>query len=113
MIENKKKVNKKKSPGEVIQVRPTGIQVLIEHLTSQELVSGGIILMEKTDIGTPQAYVLAIGSGLEDQKDKLGFKVGDRVLVQGKYIPVPKPTGQIRELGIVSFNDIKAVLDEK
>lgn len=106
------KIRNEKKTGKIIRVSPSGIQVLIEHLTTQETIGSKIIVGETADVGTPQAYVLEIGAGLVDQRDKLGFKEGDRVLVQGKYIPVPKPDGQIRELGIINYTDIKAVLHE-
>jgi co-chaperonin GroES (HSP10) len=106
------KMKKNKAVSKITHITPSGIQVLIEHLTPQEIVSNKIIVSEKSDVGTPQAYVLAIGPGLEGEKEKLGFKVGDRVIVQGKYIPLPKLEGQTRELGIITYTDIKAVLHE-
>ncbi|NIQ16115.1 MAG: hypothetical protein GTO02_17500, partial [Candidatus Dadabacteria bacterium] len=98
-----------KKVGKIVGVKPTGIQILIEHLTAQEASGSSIVVGENADIGAPQAYVLAIGPGLEEERDKLGFKVGDRVVVQGKYIPLPKPEGQKRELGVIDHVNIKAV----
>ena len=82
----------------------------MEHLSPQEVAGGIIQLSETTNVGTPQAYVLAIGPGLD--QSKLGFEVGDRVIVQGSFVPMPKLEGQTRSLGVVEIHNIKAVLEE-
>lgn len=102
-----------KKPGKVVGIRPTGIQILIENLTAQEMSGGSVIVGDDSDVGTPQAYILAIGPGMNPDDNKLGFKVGDRVIVVGKYTPVPKPAGQKRELGIIDYTNIKAVIEEE
>ena len=65
------------------------------------------------DIGMQQSYILAIGPALD--ATKLGFKVGDRVLLQGSYNPVPKLQGDEengREKGLIEAHAIRGVLQE-
>lgn len=90
----------------VVGVKPTGSRVLIEMLTSQEILDTKIFVRETaSNDGPPQAVVLAIGPTLVDH----GLTLGDRVVLQGKYIPVPNcESDKIR--GIVEYNDIKAIL---
>jgi co-chaperonin GroES (HSP10) len=91
--------------------RPTGNNVLIERLTKQELTGGSTIYVGEgnENTGIPQAYVLDIGPLVSKE---CGFKVGDRVIMAGNYTPVPKFDGNLRELGIVLPDMIKAVLAE-
>jgi putative aminopeptidase FrvX len=56
-----------------------------------------------------QAFILDIGPAVEE--DKYGIKIGDRVLLQGTFVPVPK-FRKGRELAIVDPHAIKCVLDE-
>jgi co-chaperonin GroES (HSP10) len=107
---SKSKACKSKTPGKVLGVRPAFSSILVEHLSPQEVMGGVLQLSETADVGTPQAYVLAIGPGLD--QTKLGFEVGDRVIVQGNFVPMPKPEGQTRPLGVVEVHNIKAILEE-
>lgn len=90
-------------------VRPYGSTVLIENLTPEEVMGTSLYVSDKTETGfAPQAYILALGPGIS--KD-IGLKVGDRVVVQGKFIPVEVP-GATRECGILELHNIKAILEE-
>lgn len=93
----------------VIGVEPVGNQVLVERLNEDELISSSVILSNKT---TPsnQAYVLAIGPLVV--KD-YGLKVGDRVLMQGSFVPVPDFAKTGREQNLVYPDMIKAILHEE
>lgn len=97
-------------PGKILSVRPVFSQILVEHLSVEETNETNLILTKDAD-STPQAYVIAIGPALD--QSKLGFEVGSRVVIQGSYIPVPKPKNQDRSLGIVELHNIKAVIVEE
>jgi co-chaperonin GroES (HSP10) len=86
--------------------------VLVEMLTAQESL-GTVFIVGENAKAPPQGYVVDIGPALE--ADKWGIKVGDRVLLQGSYVPVPIPKANRsnRELGIVQAHDIKCVLQEE
>lgn len=101
---------KNKTPSRIVGVRPAFSSILVEHLSPQEVMGSVLTLSDNSDVGTPQAYVLAIGPGLD--QSKLGFVVGDRVIVQGNFVPMPRPEGQTRPLGVVEIHNIKAVLEE-
>ena len=104
-------MKEKKMPGRVLSARPVMSSILVEHISAQDIKGGIIELKEDTDLGeTPQAYIVAIGPSLDTSK--LGFGVGDRVIVQGNFVPVPKIEGVPRRLGIVEVHNIKAVLEE-
>jgi co-chaperonin GroES (HSP10) len=99
-----------KIPGEIISIKPALSQILIEHLSAHET-SGSDLIITKNEKETPQAYVVAIGPALDHTK--LGFSVGSRVVIQGSYIPVPKPKNQERPLGIIEIHNIKAIIEER
>jgi co-chaperonin GroES (HSP10) len=96
-------------------VKPCGATVLVEHLTDNEMLGTHLDLPKKSkSVEVQQSYILAIGPALD--QSKLGFKVGDRVMVVGSYNPVPKLLGEneeIREKGIVEVYNIRAVLEEQ
>jgi co-chaperonin GroES (HSP10) len=94
----------------IVGVRPTGSQVLIELLTAQEALGTNFIVGDQSEVGSPQAYVLDFGPGLKDVD--VSVKVGDRVLLQGSYVPVPKFDDNPRKRGLVELHGIKAVLEE-
>jgi len=97
--------------GHITEVKPAGFNVLVEMLTPQELMNTKFELVEATTAGQPpQAYILAIGPGVKTEE--YGIKVGDRVLLQGSYVPVPDYGDSPRKRGLVQPHDIKAVLAE-
>lgn len=106
MSKAKKEDNKVKV---VVGVAPVGNQVLVERLNEDELVASSVIISNKT---TPsnQGYILAIGPLVV--KD-YGLKVGDRVLLQGSFVPVPNFTKSNREQNLVFPDMIKAILHEE
>lgn len=100
-----------RSVGVVTGIKATGSLILVEMLTADEVTPTQLLISKKTDYGTPQGYILDIGPAVDS--GKLGFQVGDRVLVQGNYVPVPEIPGQSRKMGIVDIYNIKAVLQEE
>ena len=97
--------------GRVTEVQPIGFNVLVEMLTANEILNTKFALAENTTSGeAPQGYVLAVGPAVE--AEKFGFKAGDRVLLQGNYVPVPDYGDSDRKKGLVQPHDIKAVLVE-
>lgn len=100
-----------KRAGSVCGARPTGTMILVEMLTAQESMGTVLSLGNNTKSPSPQGYILEIGPALKPEE--WGLKVGDRVLLQGSYVPVPwHRTFSERELGIVMAHDIKCVLEE-
>jgi co-chaperonin GroES (HSP10) len=97
--------------GTITEVKPAGFNVLVEMLTTQELMNTKFEIAGNSNTGEPpQAYVLAIGPSVK--VDDYGIKVGDRVLLQGHYVPVPSYGNSTRERGLVQPHDIKAILCE-
>lgn len=94
----------------VVGVRPTGSQILIELLTAQEVFGTNFIVGDQSEVGSPQAYVVSFGPGLKGVD--VGINAGDRVLLQGSYVPVPKFDDSPRKRGLVELHGIKAVLEE-
>ena len=101
-------------------VKPLGGQVLVEVYQEDELSDSAIILPDnargKGSLGVggaPQGRVLDIGPGLPKE---FGIKVGDRVLLQGTFVPLPKLKDQRdgdRERALVEPHTIKAILLEE
>lgn len=89
-------------------VKAAAYGILVEMLSEKELVSTALILSH-TERDSNQGYILHVGP-LVDKK--AGLKEGQRVILQGKYNPVPNPTDSSRQWGIVQLHDIKAVLEE-
>jgi co-chaperonin GroES (HSP10) len=88
------------------KVEPVGNQVLIERFFESELVKSNLALAGSNKPSN-QAVVLAIGPLVN--KD-LNIKVGNRVLLQGTFVPVPNDDPEAREKNLVLPDMIKAVL---
>ena len=91
---------------------PVGACVLVELLTPQEMAGTSLYMPDKTkDKECQQAYVIALGPKVDKE---LGFKVGDRVMLQGIYAnPVPDYGVAGRKRNLVEPHMIKAVLTEE
>lgn len=98
-------------PKKIKDVKPTGSQVLVELLSAQEAI-GTLITIggSSTDTGAPQGYVIAVGPNCNPEN--WGFNEGDRVLLQGKHVPLPKLSEWKRDRSLVEPSMIKAVLIE-
>lgn len=99
-----------KKTSKIVGVKPTLSLILVEHLTAADVNQSQLIVSDTADYGAPQAYVLALGPTVSKEA---GIKVGDRVLLQGNYVPVPNFDRNERERGLVEMHNIKAVLEEQ
>ena len=98
-----------KTCGKVKNCRPVGSNILVEMLTSQEQLGTKLIVEGTESQGPPQGYILDLGPTVDP---KFGFEVGDRVLLQGSFVPVPKYGKSERQRGLIEPYVIKAVLIE-
>jgi hypothetical protein len=98
-----------KVAGKISGAKPTGSLVLVEILEAQEALNTRLSVGKKSMGDCPQAFILELGPTVE--KDKWGFDVGDRVLLQGNFNPLPNWDGG-RDKAIVECYAIKAVLHE-
>lgn len=113
------RVAKPKQPP-VKAVKPLGGQVLVEVFSEEEISTSQLILPDNAKNkgglgvgGAPQGRVLDIGPGLPQD---FGIKVGDRVLLQGSFVPLPKMSDNRdgdRERALVEPHTIKAILIEE
>ena len=95
----------------VSHVKPVGSQILVEFLTAQEQLNTSMILNEESNVGATQGYILAFGPALKHED--WGLAVGDRVLLQGTYVPVPVSGQNNRKCGLVEVHNVKGVLVEE
>lgn len=95
---------------------PCGNVVLVELLNEDEILGTTTIQLVapksptvgKID-GAPQAYVLALGTKVTED---WGFKVGDRIMFSGSFIPAPDYDKHFRARGTIDPFSVKAVLKE-
>jgi hypothetical protein len=96
-------------------VKACGTQILVELLTDEEVLGTNIKMVKivnsnlKGASDTPQAYILDVGPRASDY----GFKVGDRIMFSGGFVPAPKFDDSERQRGTIDPNCIKAILVEK
>lgn len=94
----------------IVGIKPILSQVLVEQLSGQEAAGvESLILSEGSSYGDNQGYVLAFGPGIKP--DEVGLKVGDRVVLQGTFVPLPNYDGG-RPKAVVELHSIKGVLVE-
>jgi len=93
----------------VVEAVPFGSMVLVEHLTAKEVLGTSLEIDDNTSVGSPQAYITGFGPGVPKE---CTLKIGDRVLLQGTYVPVPHYGDCKRERGLIEMHNIKAVLVE-
>ena len=93
----------------IVSVKPTGSQIMVELLTAQEALGTNMIVNDQAEVGSPQAYITAFGPGI---KEDINLNIGDRVLLQGTFVPVPKFDNNPRRRGLVEIHNVKAVLEE-
>jgi len=92
----------------VTDVKAVGSTVLLEMLSPEEAAGSHLATVGKVQ----QGRILGVGPALE--ADKWGFKVGERVLLQGTCVPVPKfPGGDERDLVVVDPHMVKCILVEE
>lgn len=92
----------------VVDYKAPGSKILLEMLTPEEAAGSHLATAGKST----QGRILDIGPSLET--DKWGLAKGQRVLLQGTYVPIPKfPDGDTRELAIVDPHMIQCVFVEE
>ena len=100
----------------VVDCNPVGSKILVEMLTTQELLNTKLYVGGKADKKeTPQAYILKIGPALRNDpkfESNYGFKEGDRVIITGTFVPVTNFDNSERDKGLVDPHAISAVLIE-
>lgn len=90
----------------VCGAKAVGTYSLIELLTAEEM--EGVVKLPGNSV-INQGRIVHVGPALE--KEKWGIKEGDRVLLQGTFVPLPKYND--KELVLADPHTIKCVLDEK
>lgn len=106
-------MTKKKSHlevGNVKRVKPAGNQVLIERLTEEEIKGKTSLILPSDGKLSVQAFVIDLGPQAKAQD--YGFKIGDRVLLQGSHVPVEVGLPG-RQMSLIYPDMIKAVLEEE
>jgi hypothetical protein len=81
--------------------------ILVEMLTEQEASGSSFVISQDP---SKQAYITSIGCLVN--KDS-GLEVGQRVLLQGQYVPMPIKSASGRVLGCIDMSNIKAILHEE
>jgi co-chaperonin GroES (HSP10) len=99
---------KTKELRKIKKIVPVGNQVLVERLKVSELSPSSILSVNSEEYSN-QAIVLAIGPMAP--KD-YGVKVGDRVVLQGSFVPFLLD-GDDRQKNLIFPDMIKAVLIEE
>jgi len=104
----------KKVP-EIKAIHPATSSVLVEMLNPDEVINTNLYVGEGVDTGPPQAYIVEFGHSLLKSMEEGNFpyKVGDRVILTGNYVPVPNWDEHHRLRGLVELHNIKAVIEEK
>jgi hypothetical protein len=88
-------------------VKATGTFIVVERLSNKEAQGTRLTIQGESE----QGFVVDVGPALE--KEKWGINVGDRVLLQGTFVPVPKIGEGTRNLAIADPHSIKCVLVEE
>jgi hypothetical protein len=110
VIANEEGIVKSQTP-KVTAIHPYGGTLLVEILNPDEILGTSLYIDKDAKVGSlPQAYVVEVGSGL---KEDVGLKIGDRVMLQGKYNPVENiGSNTDRQWAIIELHSVKAVLEE-
>lgn len=96
----------------VVGVKPCGSQVMIEFLTTQELLGTTLTVGDKLDLKMPmQGYVRATGPNF--RAADWGFDIGDRVTVSGTGIHVPNYDGIHRDRFLMEPHAVKGIIVEE
>jgi hypothetical protein len=93
--------------GSVVGVKAIGSGVLVEMLKPDEAL-GTRLYVGKDTTSPPQGIIIDVGPSLK--VEEWGIKVGDRVVLQGSFVPLPKFGDGTRDLGMVEPHAIKCVL---
>ncbi len=90
---------------------PVGNNILIELLTQQEISGSSLFVPEGSSKGPTahQAYILAVSPMIEET---WGLKVGQRISLNGGFVPLPGGQGK-RDIGTIQFTSVVAILLEE
>lgn len=92
----------------VTDVKAVGTTILLEMLSPEEAAGSHLATSGKSQ----QGRIIDVGPSIET--DKWGFQKGQRVLLQGTFVPVPRfPGGDERELVVVDPHMIKCAFVEE
>lgn len=93
-------------------VKAAGTNILVELLTAEEVMGSTLHLPTNTKMPAIQGIILDIGPALKGEE--WGIEVGDRVVLWGDFVPVPKPKSvqesNKKDWGVYPPHAIKAVL---
>lgn len=106
---SKSKAVKKNVVKNVVSITPVGNQVLVERLNESELINSSLLISTNSSPSN-QGYVLALGPMVSKEYN---IQVGDRVFLQGSYVPLPNFDDSNREKNLLYPDMIKAVLNEE
>jgi hypothetical protein len=96
--------------GTIAGVKAIGSGVLVEMLKPDEALGTKLYVGKDTQT-PPQGFIIDIGPALKGEE--WGIKIGDRVVLQGSFVPLPKFGDGSRDLGMVEAHAIKCVLLEE
>lgn len=100
------------SVAKVKGIVPCGSQVLVEMLTYQEMLGTNLSIEETaTNKEARQGFIVGVGPNFKTED--FGFKLGDRVLISGMGVPVPKYDDSHRDRVLMEPYCIKSVLLEQ
>lgn len=94
----------------IVGVKAAGQGIVVELLAANDVMETSLVLGEKTKVEAPQAYIVDIGPQVD--KERMGISVGDRVILSGGFVPLPKGDSG-RQRGIIDVFSIKAILQEE
>lgn len=100
----------KKKVGKITGYKPVGSYILVEMLTAKEASGTMLELGVNAKPSVPQGYILDIGPCVKEEE--YGFKVGDRVILVGNFVPLNSLKEGDRDLGVLLPHDIKSVVEE-
>jgi hypothetical protein len=103
MAKKQKKVQK------IVGVKAPGSQILVEMLRPEEALETRLEVPDNTKM-PHQGYIRDIGPAVK--MGEWGFEVGDRVLLQGQFVPVPWREENGRTLAVVDGYTIKCIFQE-
>lgn len=94
-----------------MKVKPLGDRLLVRRVESEQKTNGGIIIPDTAKEKPIEGIVMAVGSGLRDEKGntlQMSVKEGDRILFQKWSGTEVKIEGE--ELLIMKESDVLAVV---
>lgn len=93
------------------EAKATGTNVLVELLSAGEAFGSSFIVPNESKLPALQGIVLDIGPQIKPED--FNFKVGDRVVLFGDYVPIPREKTDTNERKLVIFpmHAVKCVIN--